>query len=94
MKEVVKMMNAEQTRKLMESSMNAKVEKNRNKSKAYARRVTETKFVRRAKKGYNNCEFKVSRWYSPAVVAEALEKMGYEIKRGLKNGKTVLMVKW
>ena len=88
------MMNAEQTRKLMESSMNAKVEKNRNKSRAYARRVTETKFVKRAKKGYNNCEFKVSRWHSPTIVVEALEKMGYEIQRKSKNGKQYVVAKW
>ena len=85
---------AEQLRKLMEDVMSAKSEKSRNKSKAYARRVTETKFVRRAKKGYNFCEFKVSHWYSPAVVVEALEKMGYEVKRNSKNGRIVLVVKW
>ena len=88
------MMKAEQIRKLMEDAMSAKTEKNRNKSKAYARRITETKFVKRAKKGYNNCEFKVSRWYSPAIVVEELTKMGYEIKRNSKNGKVILVVKW
>ena len=88
------MMRAEQTRKLMEEAMNAKTEKMHNKSKAYARRVTETKFARRAKKGYNNCEFKVSRWYSPAIVVEALEKMGYNVQRNSKNGRAVLVVKW
>ena len=88
------MMKAEQTRKLMEEVMNAKTEKAHSKSKAYARRVTETKFVRRAKKGYNNCTFKVSRWYSPSVVVEALNKMGYEVKRNSKNGRAVLLVKW
>lgn len=88
------MMKAEQTRKLMEETMGAKIEKNRNKSRAYARRLTETKFIKRAKKGYNNCEFKVSRWHSPTIVVEALEKMGYEVKRNSKNGKAVLVVKW
>jgi hypothetical protein len=88
------MMKAEQIRKLMEDAMGANSEKSRNKSKAYARRVTETKFVKRAKKGYNNCELKVSRWYSPAIVVEALEKMGYEVKRNSKNGRAVLVVKW
>jgi hypothetical protein len=89
------MMKAEQTRKIMEDVMNEKIEKNRNRSKAYARRVTETKFVRRARKGYNNCTFKVSRWYSPSIVIEALEKMGYEVvKRSSKNGRAVLVVKW
>ena len=88
------MMKAEQTRKVMEDAMSAKIEKNHNKSKAYARRVTETKFVRRAMRGYNNCTFKVSRWHSPAIVVEALEKMGYEVKRNSKNGKAVLVVKW
>ena len=88
------MMKAEQTRNIMEKAMNAKVEKAHNKSKAYARRVTETKFVKRAKKGYNNCTFNVSGRYSPAVVVEALEKMGYEVKRNSKNSKAVLVVKW
>ena len=89
------MMKAEQIRKLMEETMSAKSEKHRNKSKAYARRVTETKFVKRAKKGYNNCEFKVSRWYSPSIVIVTLEQMGYEVvKRSSKNGKAVLVVKW
>lgn len=88
------MMKAEQTRKLMEDSMNAKSEKSRNKSKAYARRVTETKFVKRAKKGYNNCKFTVSRWYCPTIVVEELTKMGYEVTRNSKNGKAVLVVKW
>ena len=88
------MMKAEQMRKLMEDVTNAKSEKNCNKSRAYARRITETKFVRRAKKGYNNCTFKVSRWYSPSIVVEALEKMGYEVKRNSKNGRAVLVVKW
>ena len=88
------MMKAEQTRKLMEESMNAKIEKNRNKSRAYARRMTETKFAKRAKKGFNNCEFKVGRWYSPAVVIETLENLGYEVKRNSKNGRAVLIAKW
>jgi hypothetical protein len=88
------MLKAEQMRKIMEEAMSAKSDKIHNKSKAYARRVTETKFVKRAKKGYNNCEFKVSRWHSPAVVVETLEKMGYEVKRNSKNGKAVLVVKW
>ena len=88
------MMKAEQTRKLMEESMKAKAEKSHNKDKAYARRVTETKFVKRAKKGFNNCEFKVGRGHSPAIVVEALEKMGYEVKRNSKNGRAVLVVKW
>jgi hypothetical protein len=88
------MNKAEQTRKLMEDAMNAKTGKLHNKSKAYARRVIETKFARRAKKGYNNCTFKVSRWYSPTIVVEALERMGYEVKRNSKNGKAVLVVKW
>ena len=88
------MMKAEQVRKILEETMKVKTEKNCNKSKAYARRVTETKFVKRAKKGYNNCVFKVSRWYSPSVVVETLEKLGYEVKRNSKNGKAVLVVKW
>lgn len=87
------MMKAEQTRKVMEEIIIAKREKQQNKSKAYARRVTETKFIRRAKKGYNNCEFKVSRWHSPTIVIETLEKMGYEVKRNSKNGRAVLIVK-
>ena len=88
------MMKAEQTRKLMEETMNAKIEKNHNKSKIYARRITETKFVKQAKKGYNHCTFKVSRWHSPAIVVETLEKLGYEVKRNSKNGRAVLVVKW
>ena len=88
------MMKAEQTRKLMEETMKAKSEKHYNKSKTYARRVTETKLVRRAKKGFNYCNFKVSRWYSSSIVAEELEKMGYEVKRNSKNGRAVLVVKW
>ena len=88
------MLRAEQMRKVMEETTKARVEKNRNKSSAYARRITETKFVKRAKKGYNNCTFKVSRWHSPTIVVEALEKMGYEVKRNSKNGRAVLVVKW
>jgi hypothetical protein len=88
------MTKAEQTRKLMEEAISAKTEKYHNKSKAYARRITETKFARRARKGFNNCTFKVSRWYSPAIVVEALEKMGYEVKRNSKNGRAILVVKW
>ena len=87
-------MKAEQTRKLMEEVMSAKAERVYRENKAYVRRITETKFVKRAKKGYNNYEFKVSRLYSPAIVVEVLEKLGYEIKRNSKNGKTVLVVKW
>ena len=88
------MMKAEQTRKLMEEVMSAKSEKHCKKSKAYARRITETKFTKRAKKGYGNCEFKVGRCYSPAVVVETLENMGYEVKRNSKNGRAVLVAKW
>lgn len=88
------MMKAEQTRKLMEEVMRSKTEKAHNKSKAYARRITDTKFVKRARKGYNNCEFKVGRWYSPIVVIETLEKMNYEVKRNSKNGRVILVAKW
>lgn len=88
------MTKAEETRKIMEEVMRAKSEKYQNKSKAYARRVVENKLNKRAKKGYNNCEFKVSRWYSPTTVVGTLERMGYEVKRNSKNGKAVLLVKW
>ena len=88
------MMKAEQTRKLMEESMRAETKKSHSKDKAYARRVTETKFAKRAKKGYNNCEFKVGRRYSPTIVIEMLKEMGYEVKRNSKNGRAVLVVRW
>lgn len=88
------MTKAEQTRKIMEEAMAAKSNKYQNKSRAYARRVIECKLNKRAKKGYNNCEFKMSRWYSPTIVIETLERMGYEVKRNSKNGRAVLVVKW
>ena len=81
-------------RQILDKAMEEKMMIRKNKSCSYAKRITETKFVRRAKKGYSNCEFKVSRWYSPAVVVEALEEMGYEVKRNSKNGKAVLAIKW
>jgi hypothetical protein len=56
--------------------------------------VAETKFVRRAKKGYNNCKFKVGRGYSATIVVEALKRMDYEVERKSKNGKAILVVKW
>lgn len=65
-----------------------------NENYAYAKKITDRKFVRKAKKGLNSCEFKVSRWYSPTLVAEALIDLGYEIQRKSKNGKQYIVAKW
>jgi hypothetical protein len=64
------------------------------KNRKYANRIVNEKCYKRATKGYNNCEVKISRWYSPTLVAEAIEKMGFEIKRNSKNGRAVLVIKW
>jgi hypothetical protein len=88
------MMKAEKLREIMEKRNEEKrlacVEKNRK----YANHIVNEKCYKRATKGYNNCEVKVSCWYSPTLVVEAIEKMGFEVKRNSKNGKAVLVIKW
>ena len=88
------MTKAEILREIMEKRNEEKrlacVEKNRK----YANRIVSEKCRKRATKGYNNCEVKVSRWYSPTLVVEAIEKMGFEVKRNSKNGRAVLIIKW
>ena len=88
------MTKAEKMREVMEKAMEEKrlacVDKNRK----YANRIVNGKCHKRATKGYNNCEVKVSRWYSPTLVIEAIEKMGFEVKRNSKNGKAILVFKW
>ena len=81
-------------RQILNKAMEEKMTIRKDKSCSYARRMTESKFERRARKGFNNCEFKVSRRHSPTLVAEALVEMGYEVKRNSKNGRAVLVVKW
>ena len=87
-------MKAEEMRKVMEKAIEDKRVARINESHAYAKRIADTKFRRRALKGFNNCQFKVSRWQSPALVVEQLELMGFEVKRNSKNGKAILVVKW
>ena len=65
-----------------------------NKNYAYAKKITDRKFVRKARKGLTSCEFKVSRWYKPTLVAESLANLGYEIQLKSKNGKQYIVAKW
>ena len=87
-------MRAERMREILNKAMadNRAVELNAN--HAYTKKITETKFKKRARKGFNNCEFRVHRGYSPTLVAENLTDLGYEIKRSSKNGKQYILVKW
>ena len=88
------MKKAEEMRKIVEKAVEDKRAVRANKSHAYATKVVETKCRKRARKGFNNYQFKMSRWHSPTLVIEHLEAMGFEVKRNSKNGKTILMIKW
>lgn len=88
------MTRAERLREVMEKAMEEKRVAEMNRNRRYANRIVSGKCHKRATKGYNNCEVKVSRWYSPALVVEAIEKMGFEVKRNSKNGRAVLVIKW
>jgi hypothetical protein len=61
---------------------------------AYAKVITDRKFVKQAKKGLSSCEFKIDRGYSPTLVAEALIELGYETQRKCINGKQYIVAKW
>jgi hypothetical protein len=88
------MTKAEKMREVMEKAMEGKRVAYAEKNRKYANRIVNEKCYKRATKGYNNCEVKISRWYSPTLVAETIEKMGFEIKRNSKNGRAVLVIKW
>ena len=87
-------MKAKTMREILNKTMadNRAVELNANHT--YAKKITETKFKKRAIKGFNNCEFKVRRRYSPTLVLENLTDLGYEVKRITKNGKPYILAKW
>lgn len=88
------MKKAEEMRKIVEKAVEDKKTARVNKSHAYATKVVETKCRKRAKKGFNNYQFKMNRWHSPTLVTEHLEAMGFGVTRSSKNGRTVLMIKW
>lgn len=81
-------------RQILDKAMEEKMMIRKNKSCSYAKRITETKFEKRARKGFNNCEFKVGCRYSATLVAEALAEMGYGIQKKYKNGKAIVVAKW
>lgn len=80
----------EVTKKAIEEQRAKVAEKNRN----YANKLISGKVHKRALKGYNNCEIKISKFYVPIFVIEEFEKNGFEVKRNSKNGKTILAIKW
>lgn len=80
----------EVTKKAIEEQRAKVIEKNRK----YANKLINGKVYKRALKGYNNCEIKISRFYIVTFVVEEFEKNGFEVKRNSKNGKTVLAIKW
>ena len=88
------MTKAEKMREVMEMAMEEKRNAEMDKNRKYANRIISGKCYKRATKGYNNCEVKVSRWYSPTLVVEAIKKMGFEVERNSKNGRPVLLIKW
>ena len=87
-------MVAKRMREVMEKAMEEKRLACVDKNYKYANRIINEKCHKRATKGYSNCEVKLSRWCSPILVIEAIEKMGFEVKRNSKNGKVILVIKW
>ena len=88
------MMKADRARELTEKMAQAKADRYRDKINAYARRLTDTKIAKRANKGFNNCQIKVANKYTPTLVIQAFERMGYEVNRHSKNGRAILSIKW
>ena len=88
------MTRAEKLREIMEKRNEEKRLAYAEKNRKYANRIVNGKCHKRALQGYNHYEVKVKKNYFPALVIEAIEKMGFEVKRGSKNGKTALMIKW
>jgi hypothetical protein len=88
------MTRAERLREIMEKSNEEKRLAYAAKNRRYANRIVSGKCHKRASQGYNHCEVKIKKKYSPTLVIETVEKMGFEVKRSSKNGKTVLMIKW
>ena len=87
-------MTAEKMRLLTNKSVEDKRVAKLNEHHAHAKRITETKFRKQARKGFNSCEFKVSRWYKPTLLAESLANLGYEIQLKSKKGKQFILAKW
>lgn len=88
------MTKAERLREVMEKRNEEKRFAYAEENRKYANRIVSKKCYKRASQGYNHCEVKIKKKYSPALVIEAIEKMGFEAKRSSKNGKTILMIKW
>ncbi len=88
------MTKAERLREVTEQAIENKRLANIDKNRKYASRLVSGKCHRRALKGYNSCEVKIPRWYTPSLVIEEVERMGFEVKRNSKNGRTVLVIKW
>ena len=88
------MTRAEKMRETMGKAMEERRIAEIAKSRRYANRIVDGKCHKRATQGYNNCKIKVSRSYSPTLVIEAIEKMGFEVKKISKDGRAVLVIKW
>jgi hypothetical protein len=93
MKEVIKM-KAEQMKAITDKAMENSRTVELNANYAYAKTMTDTKFKKRARKGLNNCEFKVRRGYSQRIVTDALIDLGYEVKLISRNGRQFILAKW
>ena len=88
------MKKAEEMRRFTEKATEKQRMARVSKSHKYAQKIADTKLKARAKNGFNNCQFTVSRWQSPTLVVEQFENMGFEVKRNSKNGRAVLAIKW
>lgn len=88
------MTKAERMREVMNKAIEEKRVINVEKNRKYANRIVNGKCHKRALKGFNHCEVKLSRFYNPTLTTNVIEEMGFEVKRNSKNGRAVLNIKW
>ena len=64
------------------------------KNNGYARKMVSCKIKPRATKGHSNYTLKVGRRYSPTLVENAFNEMGFKVQRSSKNGRAFLRIGW
>lgn len=85
---------AEKMRALTEQANEDKQTERKKDHKRYVKNLILGKIQRSAMKGNSKVKVKISRWYSPSLVAEILIESGFKIDLVAEKGKHYIVVKW
>lgn len=60
----------------------------------YAKKIYESRLLKKANKGYTCYTLKVGKKYSAFLTQTAFEDLGFSVHQSSKNGRQYLIIKW